>query len=63
VNTNADEREQQYQQAEVIIEKDAPIIPLYRTKAFRAIKPYVKNLFLQPILSVVHLRTVQIEKH
>jgi oligopeptide transport system substrate-binding protein len=63
VNTNADEREKQYQQAEVILEKDAPIIPLYRTKAFRAIKPYVKNLFLQPILSVVHLRTIEIEKH
>jgi oligopeptide transport system substrate-binding protein len=63
VNTNADERTQQYEQAEVIIEKDAPIIPLYRTKAFRAIKPYVKNLFLQPILSVVHLRTIEIEKH
>ncbi|HEX5164592.1 MAG TPA: peptide ABC transporter substrate-binding protein, partial [Thermomicrobiales bacterium] len=63
VNTDEAEREQQYKDAEVIIVDDAPIIPLYRSKAFRAIKPYVKNLFLQPILSVVHLRTVQIEKH
>jgi oligopeptide transport system substrate-binding protein len=63
VNTNEDERTKQYEQAEVIIEADAPIIPVYRTKAFRAIKPYVKNLFLQPILSVVHLRTIEIEKH
>jgi oligopeptide transport system substrate-binding protein len=63
VNTDPASRAQQYQDAEKILVSDAPIIPLYRVKAFRMVKPYVKNLFLQPILSVVHLRTIQIEKH
>lgn len=59
-NTDEAEREQQYMQAEAILVEEAPIIPVYRTKAFRAVKPWVKDLYLQPILSVVHFRNVKI---
>jgi oligopeptide transport system substrate-binding protein len=63
VNTDVAEREQQYKDAEAIIVEEAPIIPVYRTKAFRAVKPWVKDLYLQPILSVVHIRNVKIAPH
>lgn len=59
-NTDAAAREEQYKQAEAILVEEAPIIPVYRTKAFRAVKPWVKDLYLQPILSVVHFRNVKI---
>ena len=59
-NTDEAEREEQYKQAEAILVEEAPIIPVYRTKAFRAVKPWVKDLYLQPILSVVHFRNVKI---
>lgn len=60
VNTDPAERAQQYQDAEAIIIKEAPVIPLYRGKAYRAVKPWVKNIYLQPILSYVDLRNVRI---
>ena len=59
-NPNIEERNRQYQEAERILVEEAPIIPLYRLKAARAVKPYVKDLFLQPLLSEVHLRTIKI---
>ncbi len=59
-NTDADERIEQYQAAERILVEEAPIIPLYRGQAVRAVKPYVQDLFFQPTLSYVHLRTVKI---
>ncbi|HLU35072.1 MAG TPA: ABC transporter substrate-binding protein, partial [Thermomicrobiales bacterium] len=59
-NTDMDAREEQYRQAEAILVEEAPIIPMYRTKAFRAVKPWVKDLALQPILSSVHFRYVKI---
>jgi oligopeptide transport system substrate-binding protein len=59
-NTDMEAREEQYRQAEAIIVEEAPIIPMYRTKAFRAVKPWVKDLALQPILSSVHFRYVKI---
>jgi oligopeptide transport system substrate-binding protein len=63
VNTNADERNQQYSDAETILVSDAPIIPYMRGKAFRAVKPWVKDLYFLPILSVVHLRSIKIAEH
>ncbi len=63
INTNAEERIQQYSDAEVILVSDAPIIPYMRGKAFRAVKPWVKDLYLLPILSVVHLRSIKIAEH
>jgi oligopeptide transport system substrate-binding protein len=62
-NQNAEERNQQYAQAEAILVDQAPIIPVMRGQAFRAVKPWVKDLYFQPLLSVVHLRTVKIEAH
>jgi len=60
VNTNPEERKQQYASAEKIIVEQAPIIPMYRGKAFRAVKPNVKNLWFQAVLSLPHLRNVKI---
>lgn len=60
INVNVDERNAQYQDAERILVEEASIIPLYRTLAARAIKPYVKDIFFQPLLSYVHLRTIKI---
>src|SRR6476469_7479432 len=62
-NTNAEERDAQYGQAEVILVDQAPIIPLLRDKAVRAVKPYVKDIYFQPVLSYVHLRTIKIAAH
>lgn len=63
VNTNIEERDQQYGQAESILIEQAPIIPMVRGKAFRVIKPYVKDIYFQPVLSYVHLRTIKIAAH
>lgn len=63
VNTNIEERNQQYSDAEVILVSEAPIIPYMRAQAFRAVKPWVKDIFFRPVLSVVHLRTIKIAEH
>jgi len=63
VNTNTDERNQQYAEAERILLEQSPIIPIVHGKAFRAVKPWVKDLFFQPLLSSVHLRTIKIAAH
>lgn len=62
-NTDIDARDQQYSDAEVILVSDASIIPYARGKAFRAVKPWVKDLYFTPLLSVVHLRTIKIAEH
>jgi oligopeptide transport system substrate-binding protein len=62
-NTNIPERLQEYSDAEVILVREASIVPYMRGKAFRAVKPWVKDLYLQPLLSVVHLRNVKIAEH
>jgi oligopeptide transport system substrate-binding protein len=62
-NTNEEERVAQYQEAEAILVTEAPIIPLYRGKAVRAVKPYVNDAYFQSTLSVLHLRTVKIAEH
>ena len=59
-NTDTAARDAAYSQAEAIIVDQAPIIPMYRGKATRALKPAVKDLWFQSILSVPHLRTVKI---
>ncbi len=59
-NTNLEERVAQYQQAEAMFMEQMPVIPVLRTKAKRIVRSTVKDLYFQPILSVVHLRTVKI---
>ncbi len=49
-----------YQEAETILVNDAAFIPLYRGEAARAVKAHVKDIYLQPTLSFVHLRTIKI---
>ncbi|HWV24745.1 MAG TPA: peptide ABC transporter substrate-binding protein [Thermomicrobiales bacterium] len=61
--TDPDKRAELYQQAEEILVHDAVYIPVYRDVAFWAVKPYVKNLHMQPILALVHLRYPKIEAH
>lgn len=63
INTNAEERNQQYSDAEVILISDASVIPYMRGQAFRAVKPWVKDLYFLPVLSVVHLRSIKIAEH
>lgn len=60
VTADTEERNALYQQAETILVEEASIIPLYRGLAARAVKPKVKDMFLQPLLSFVHLRTIKI---
>ncbi|MCC6673888.1 MAG: peptide ABC transporter substrate-binding protein [Thermomicrobiales bacterium] len=62
-NTNFDERNAQWAEAEALFIQEAPVIPFMRAQALRMVKPWVKDLFFQPLLSVVHLRTVKIEAH
>ncbi|MGN6485243.1 MAG: peptide ABC transporter substrate-binding protein [Thermomicrobiales bacterium] len=56
-------RDELYRQAEVILVHDAAYIPVYRSLAFEAVKPYVVNLHMQPILAYVHLRYPKILAH
>lgn len=56
-------RAELYQQAEVILVNDAAYIPVYRSLAFEAVKPYVVDLHMQPILAYVHLRYPKIVAH
>jgi oligopeptide transport system substrate-binding protein len=62
-NTDAGQRIEQYSEAEKMLLEQAPIIPILHGKAFRAVKPWVKDLFFQPVLSRVHLRTIKIAEH
>jgi oligopeptide transport system substrate-binding protein len=60
LNADPVSRAEQYGEAEKIIVQEAGVIPMYRGQAFRVAKPYVKDLWFQPLLSVVHLRNVKI---
>lgn len=63
INTDPDERAQQYQEAEALLIEGAPLIPMYRGKVFVAKQDWVKSLFMQPILAYVHLRYIKIAPH
>jgi oligopeptide transport system substrate-binding protein len=63
LNPDPTSRAQQYAEAEAIIVREAGVIPIYRGQAFRVAKQWVKNLYFQPLLSVVHLRNVMIAPH
>lgn len=62
-NTDPNQREQQYRDAEVMLVNDASIIPVWRGTGFVALQPWVCNMYMQPILAVPHLRNVQIQAH
>ena len=63
VNTDTKERDQQYSDAEAMLVQQAPIVPFLHGVAFRFVKPWVKDLYIQPITSIVHLRTIKIAQH
>lgn len=63
VNTNEEERAQQYMEAEAMLVEQAPIIPLHHAYGFYVVKPYLKNVFLQPILPVVYAQYAAVESH
>lgn len=58
--TDPAKREELYRQAEVLLVEDAVYIPVYRGVAFNAVKPYVRNVKMMPILAYLHLRYVKI---
>jgi ABC-type oligopeptide transport system substrate-binding subunit len=62
-NTNLDERNQEYSQAEAMLVDQAPIIPVLHGIAFRFVKPWVKDIHFQPVNPIVHLRTIKIAQH
>jgi oligopeptide transport system substrate-binding protein len=61
--TDENKRVQEYQDAGMTIAQDSPIIPLYHTVNYYLVKPYVKKLHLQPLLTAVHGNQVEIAKH
>ncbi len=54
-------RYQLYRQADQIMIKDAPVVPLWYDMVVRLVQPYVKN-FKPNSLNLLELRTVKIEK-
>jgi ABC-type oligopeptide transport system substrate-binding subunit len=62
-NINLEERNAQWAEAEALFIQESPVIPFMRAQAFRMVKPWVKDLFFQPLLSSVHLRTIKIAAH
>ena len=62
-NTDLEARRKQYEEAEAMLVEQAPIIPLWHQLSFFLVKPYVKNVFLQPILPQIFAKYVSIEEH
>lgn len=58
-----DKRAELYRQAEVLLVEDAAYIPVYRGVAYVAVKPWLVDLHVQPILAYVHLRYPKIAAH
>jgi oligopeptide transport system substrate-binding protein len=58
-----DERVAQYEAAEVILNQDAAIIPLFHLNRIYVIKPYVQGIVHYPILGRTWLRYISITEH
>ena len=52
-----------YRQAEVLLVQDAVYIPVYRGVASVAVKPWLVDFHVQPILAYAHLRLPKIAAH
>ncbi len=61
--TDPERRAELYRQAEVILVNDAAYIPVYRTVASVALKPWLVDFHMQPVLAYVHLRLPKIAAH
>jgi oligopeptide transport system substrate-binding protein len=60
---DANERVKQYESAEVILNQDAAIIPLFHLNRIYVIKPYVQGIVHYPILGRTWLRYISIAEH
>ena len=56
-------RAELYRQAEVMLVEDAVYIPVYRGVASVAVKPWLVDFHMQPILAYAHLRLPKIAAH
>lgn len=61
VETDLEKRIALYQQAEDLILKDAPVLPLTYDRAYWLTKPYVKNVFYPPLV-IERLKYITLEK-
>ncbi len=61
--TDPEKRAELYRQAEVLLVEDAAYIPVYRGVASVAVKPWLVDFHMQPILAYVHLRLPKIAAH
>jgi oligopeptide transport system substrate-binding protein len=61
VETDLEKRFQEYQQAEELILKDAPVLPLSFGKDYWLTKPYVKGVFYPPLV-IERLKYITLEK-
>lgn len=61
--TDPDRRAELYREAEVILVNDAAYIPVYRGVVSVALKPWLVDFHMQPILAYVHLRMPKIAAH
>jgi oligopeptide transport system substrate-binding protein len=61
VEPNLEKRIQAYQQAEEMILKDAPVLPLTYSREYWLTKPYVKGVFYPPLV-IERLKYMSIEK-
>jgi oligopeptide transport system substrate-binding protein len=59
--TTFEKRIQAYQQAEQLILKDAPVLPLTYNRDYWLTKPYVKNVFYPPLV-IERLKYITLEK-
>ena len=53
----------QYQEAETLLNQDAPNIPLFHLNRIYVIKPYVQGIYHYPILGRTWLRYISILEH
>jgi oligopeptide transport system substrate-binding protein len=52
-----------YEKAETLLNRDAPVIPLYNLNSIYVIKPYVRGIYHYPIVGRIWLRYVSILEH
>ena len=53
----------QYEKAETLLNRDAPVIPLYNLNSIYVIKPYVQGIYHYSIVGRIWLRYVSILEH
>lgn len=62
-NTNEEQRVQMYRDAERILVRDVPAIPLYNLKRFYVIAAHLKGVYHGPVLDLTWLKYISVEDH